>query len=127
MLGESWPDKNPESRVADVALATRWVWAPLFVLVMAVAAFRFRKMLARPLLPMLIVTWFGFQAVSLLAVNEGRYRKPLEGLLVAQVLVLCDGWVVSRRRRSRHAGGHDGSVVQVVPLAQVAAGPVDAS
>ena len=61
-----------------------------FLLVVVPAVARLRATLRQPLLPALIVIWFFFQASSLLAVNEGRYRKPLEGLLVAQVLALLD-------------------------------------
>ena len=90
MLGPSWPDSDPRSRVAQIANGMRWIWAPLFLLVVILAVARPHATLKRPLLPALIVTWFFFQASSLLAVNEGRYRKPLEGLLVAQVLALLD-------------------------------------
>jgi hypothetical protein len=40
------------------------------------------------LLPGLTLVWLVFQGLLLLSVNEGRYRKPLEGLLVAQSLVV---------------------------------------
>jgi hypothetical protein len=90
MLGESWPDSNFEWPVPRAAHNMRWIWAPLFLFVMGAAAFRYRTVLARPLLPMLIAAWFFFQALSLLAVNEGRYRKPLEGLLMVEVLVILD-------------------------------------
>lgn len=97
MAGISWPDNNDEHFMARLSMATRWVWAPLFVLLFGVAALRWRATLARPLVPALIVTWFCFQAVSLVAVNEGRYRKPLEGLLIAQALLLLD----QTRRRGK--------------------------
>jgi hypothetical protein len=97
MLGESWPDKNLDCQVVRAALAMRWIWAPLLLLVAVAAALRWRDTLCRPLVPILIVCWFVFQAVSLLAVNEGRYRKPLEGLLVVEIVVLADG----SRRLSR--------------------------
>jgi hypothetical protein len=98
MLGQSWPDNNPEFLVARAALGMRWLWAPLFLLVMGAAVARPRQTLARPLLPLLIATWFAFQAVSLVVVNEGRYRKPLEGLLIAQALVLLDSGLRFRKR-----------------------------
>jgi hypothetical protein len=101
MFGISWPDSNPEWPVARIAVAMRWVWAPLFLLVLGWAAVRFRATCARPLLPILIVTWFLFQAVSLVSVNEGRYRKPLEGLLIAELLVLLDGEIAAWSRQRR--------------------------
>jgi hypothetical protein len=103
MLGISWPDSNSEWLVARNAIAMRWVWAPLFLLILGWGAVRYRTTLARPLVPILIATWFVFQAVSLVSVNEGRYRKPLEGLLIAELLVLLDGGAAasSRQRNQR--------------------------
>jgi hypothetical protein len=106
MLGESWPDRNDDCEVAMAASHLRWIWAPLFVLIVAIGAIRWRGTLKRPLLPVLIVTWFLFQAPTLLAVNEGRYRKPLEGMLVCQLLVLLDRKRhVSRGAAARAGGG----------------------
>jgi hypothetical protein len=102
MLGESWPDNNRDCRVALAALSMRWLWAPVFVLMIVMGAVWRRVTLARPLLPVLIGAWFVFQAASLVAVNEGRYRKPLEGLLICQLLVWMDStrfsarWLVER-------------------------------
>jgi hypothetical protein len=90
MLGPSWPDNNPDYRVARVELAMRWIWLPLFLLVSIAAILRWRTTLRRPLVPMTIAVWFFFQAVSLLIINEGRYRKPLEGLLIVELLLLVD-------------------------------------
>ncbi len=90
MLGPSWPDDDPGETVAVVANAIRWIWAPLFVTVLCLClAFR-RAVLRQPIVPALICTWFIFQAATLVAVNEGRYRKPLEGLLVVQTLALVE-------------------------------------
>jgi hypothetical protein len=102
MLGPSWPDNAPGSQVAAAAMTMRWIWAPLFLLVVGAAIVRRRLVWRRPLVPTLIATWFVFQAVSLVAVNEGRYRKPLEGLLIVQVLVLLD----TRRASFRPPLGH---------------------
>jgi hypothetical protein len=90
MFGISWPDDNFDWLEVRWANGMRWGWAPVFLLVLGAAAARYRTTLARPLLPMLISVWFLVQALSLLVVNEGRYRKPLEGLLIAEMLVLLD-------------------------------------
>jgi hypothetical protein len=39
---------------------------------------------------LVIATGLFFQGWMLLVPNEGRYRKPFEGLLVCQVLLLLD-------------------------------------
>jgi hypothetical protein len=103
MFGESWPDNDTAFPMAVATLKTRWVWAPLFVVALVVFAVRFRQTRARPLVPALIGIWFVCQGVALVAINEGRYRKPLEGLLVAQVLVWCDAALEQRRARRRAA------------------------
>ncbi|HZU81761.1 MAG TPA: hypothetical protein VE987_02540 [Polyangiaceae bacterium] len=97
MLGESWPDKAPDCAVSRAALGMRWIWAPFLVVVAAAAAWRRATTRAQPLVPLLIGAWFALQAMTLLAVNEGRYRKPLEGLLIVEALVLLDGTRLSSR------------------------------
>jgi hypothetical protein len=129
MMGPSWPDSDPRSQVAQVANAMRWVWAPLFLVVVVLAIARPRATLKQPLLPVLIVIWFFFQASSLLAVNEGRYRKPLEGLLVAQVLVLLDSsrlssWRPRWRRRRAPGSAPEGDVPRPTVEEPGAAGSV---
>ncbi|HEX5127088.1 MAG TPA: hypothetical protein VFW00_10145 [Rhodocyclaceae bacterium] len=89
VMGSSWPDDQPYL-AGQMSFAFRWPWAPLLLIVTLLCARRWRDTLMRPLLPILIVTWFFLQACSLVAVNEGRYRKPLEGLLIAQVIVMWD-------------------------------------
>lgn len=101
MFGESWPDNNPAYPMARAATALRWVWAPAMLLLLALAVVRRSDTLRRPLLPLLMVTWFVFQAPSLYAVNEGRYRKPLEGLVIVQMLVVIDAALARRAARRR--------------------------
>jgi hypothetical protein len=98
MLGESWPDNNRDNPIPRAAWTMRWLWAPVAALVIIALALRPRATLRRPLVPALIVAWFLFQGVTLLAINEGRYRKPLEGLLVSQVLLLFDDRRAAPRR-----------------------------
>lgn len=100
MLGESWPDNNRAYPIARVAVGMRWIFAPMMVILLILAAVRWRATLARPLIPVLMLTWFIFQGPSLMAVNEGRYRKPLEGLVIIQVLVIADQ-ILERRRSAR--------------------------
>lgn len=95
MAGESWPDNNAEYFTARASIGTRWIWAPLMVLLLGLGLWRWRDIVAKPLVPALIVTWFCFQAVSLISVNEGRYRKPLEGLLIVQALLM---WQAMQRK-----------------------------
>ncbi|HEX3730975.1 MAG TPA: hypothetical protein VHV47_14280 [Opitutaceae bacterium] len=97
-FGDSWPDNNPGYFIGRLANASRWLWAPVLLGLLAASAVLWRDTLARPLLPAVIALWLLFQAWILLVPNEGRYRKPAEGLFVAQIVVLADQ-VAARRRR----------------------------
>jgi hypothetical protein len=94
LVSESWPQNNRDYLSGSAANVVRWVWAPLLVIV-CIGSFIRRRDLAREplpwLLPVLMAAWFVLQASSLVAVNEGRYRLPLEGLLILQGLLLLKG------------------------------------
>jgi 4-amino-4-deoxy-L-arabinose transferase-like glycosyltransferase len=100
MAGQSWPDTDPATRLGRASSAIRWLWFPALLVVLAWTAWRWREALSRPLLPLLVLAWLAVQGLSLFAPNEGRYRKPIEGLLVAQLLLIVDS---SRRRRATGA------------------------
>ncbi len=86
-FSHSWPDTDTNRFIGQCNRWTRWLWFPL-TLVCLVATIRLRHRQRERLLPALLLTWFFFQGLLALAVNEGRYRKPFEGLLVAQCLLL---------------------------------------
>jgi hypothetical protein len=94
-FSSSWPDSNRERFIGELNYRMRWIWAPLTALCLVVTLLRWKRQRER-LLPALILTWFAVQGLFPLAVNEGRYRKPFEGLLLAQCLLLAAGG--SRRR-----------------------------
>lgn len=89
-FGGSWPDSNLEPVIGRIIHWTRWIWAPLAVvcLVMTIAC---RRRQSERLLPALLLTWVIVQGFFPLSFNEGRYRKPFEGLLIAQFLLLASG------------------------------------
>ncbi|CAK0755330.1 PMT_2 domain-containing protein [Gammaproteobacteria bacterium] len=98
MVGDSWPDANQDYLSARASMDSRWLWSPLFLIIVGVGIRRWRETWQRPLLPILIVAWFLVQACSLFVVNEGRYRKPFEGLLISQLMVIID----QKRQRATH-------------------------
>jgi hypothetical protein len=107
-FGPSWPDSDTEGAlrrdVGRVNYLMRWLWAPLALACTALVALRWRRQRER-MLPVLILTWFVVQGVLPIALNEGRYRKPFEGLLVAQALVRAAAG--RARPEAVHAGGGD--------------------
>ena len=89
-FGESWPDSKKSITIQRVSYHMRWVWFPLtlFAIVMIVL---YRKALSKQyLLSWMIVCWFVFQGLLLFVPVEGRYRKPYEGLLICQILLIAD-------------------------------------
>ncbi|MEY4590884.1 MAG: hypothetical protein RL497_2960 [Pseudomonadota bacterium] len=86
-FADSWPDTRAGRLVDDVSSVMRWLWAPLFLLAVVLFVVNARKFRRNFLLPAIIAAWFIVQALIPIAINEGRYRKPLEGLLVAQLIL----------------------------------------
>lgn len=86
----TWPDTNYDRGIGLVNHWLRWIWAPLSIacLIWTIAA---RTRERERLLPALLLAWFLVQGLTPLVVNEGRYRKPFEGLLIAQCLLLASG------------------------------------
>jgi hypothetical protein len=101
-FGPSWPDSDIEGNLRrDVGRLNywmRWIWAPLTVLCLVAVALTWRQQRDR-LLPALLLTWIGVQGLAPLSLNEGRYRKPFEGLLIAQCLALAAGANARRVRK----------------------------
>ena len=96
-FSQSWPDTNPERSIGRINNWTRWVWAPLSVLCL-IATLACRRRERERLLPALLLIWFVVQGLTPLTPNEGRYRKPFEGLLLAQCLLLASSCHRARRR-----------------------------
>lgn len=91
---ESWPDSPADRAIGTWNFLMRWIWAPLGLLVLVWTMVR-RPARRERLLPALLLTWFVVQGLLPIAVNEGRYRKPFEGLVIAQWLLLASA---ARRR-----------------------------
>ncbi len=92
----SWPEMHMPGSAGLLNLWIRWIWAPLTIVCLLWAVAR-RKPERERLLPALLLTWVLFQGILPISVNEGRYRKPFEGLLFAECLLLAAG---ARRTRS---------------------------
>jgi hypothetical protein len=101
-FGHSWPDTNLERAIGRANHLSRWLWAPLTVVCLAWTILWRRRQRER-LLPALMLTWFVVQGLFPLAVNEGRYRKPFEGLLLAQCLLLAASRGARPPPRHEHA------------------------
>jgi len=87
-FGHSWPDTNRKHFFEQLSNWMRFVWAPLFIIcvVMLIRIIRKGERKHAPPLLMALLLWFLIQGVLLISVNEGRYRKPAEGLIIAAML-----------------------------------------
>lgn len=88
-FGSSWPDNNPNYFFDKLSNLTLFIWAPLFIIVISLLTKSIRQGHKRYNLPILIalLLWFIVQGLTLISVNEGRYRKPIEALLIAGLLL----------------------------------------
>lgn len=90
LFSPSWPDSHPKEPLGWLNYVTRWLWAPLifFVLDCNVRNFLKRRF---DLLPTVVTLFTLFLAFQNVATTEGRYRKPLEPLLLMNLV-----WVFRR-------------------------------
>ncbi len=107
-FGPSWPDNNTARTLDTMNVHLRWVWAPLLVVLVISICFLRKKMHKQWLLPSVLLAWLLVQGLVPLAVNEGRYRKPGEGLMIAQAFALA---AITRRRRQEEKSGTNYAVV----------------
>lgn len=87
----SWPDNDVREWDGWLSNFSRWLWAPLIVFVFAcnIREFARRRFDLLPVATMVFTMFLAFQNV---ATSEGRYRKPLEPLLLVNLI-----WAVAPR------------------------------
>lgn len=85
LFSPSWPDSNQNEWDGWLNYQLRWIWAPVmfFVLDCNVREFIRREFHLLPLSVTILMLFLMFQNV---ATTEGRYRKPLEPLLVLNLI-----------------------------------------
>lgn len=84
----SWPESLGIGLEDRMESATRWLWAPLILLVL-VGNFRFFLQRRFELIPVATTLFTLFLALQNVVTAEGRYRKPLEPLLLMNLV-----WIV---------------------------------
>ncbi|HEV7985765.1 MAG TPA: hypothetical protein VGP20_06340 [Steroidobacteraceae bacterium] len=97
LFGQSWPDNDRSSLVCWLSIWLRWLFVPI-VLCVAIACGRGIYRGREWLLPVCALLALSLLAVQREGVMEGRYRKPMEPIFVA-ALVLA--WHVRARPRER--------------------------
>ena len=93
-FGHEWPESHRDNLAGMICLWSRWIWVPIAVFnLFAGAGFLlYRKW---EFLPFVAVTLLLALVLQQSGVSEGRYRKPLEPLLVVSTIF----FMVQLRRR----------------------------
>jgi hypothetical protein len=88
LFAQSWPDAYDPLIKCQLNYWLRWIWAPmiLYTTVMNVHICRLRNWTLLPLITTLTFLFLLFQPFALI---EGRYRKPLEPLLLLNFVYLA--------------------------------------
>ena len=101
LFGQSWPDNDPNALSGLATVWTRWLWPPLMLLV-AWGVWRRAYRGWEWLLPACALGMLLSLAVQRDGIIEGRYRKPIDPLLVAAAIVL---YYRTRTHQSPQCGG----------------------
>jgi Dolichyl-phosphate-mannose-protein mannosyltransferase len=117
LFAPSWPDTTASQTHWDdwLTYVTRWMWAPLIIFLLIYNA---REFLRRrfELIPVAVTLFTLFLLLQNVATSEGRYRKPLEPLLLLNFV-----WLVGGRAAS--LGGHKAEEVVASPEAASSVAP----
>lgn len=89
LFAPSWPEFDSNEWDSQLTLYTRWMWAPLIGIVLSWNAYRIFKGRLE-LLPVATTLFTLFLVLQNVATTEGRYRKPLEPLLLMNIV-----WLIS--------------------------------
>lgn len=87
-FSESWPDSNRARTIGEINYQTRWIWALFFIACIIAAAIKWPQQKHYLMLPAIILAWFIVQGLLPISVNEGRYRMPFNGLIIAWIVLL---------------------------------------
>lgn len=98
---ESWPDSNRARWLGEVNYQLRWLWFVLGIVALGWSIAQRKHLKGQMLFPSLILAWFVVQVLLPISVNEGRYRMPFNGLIIAQ-LVLLAGLLASKSNTSEN-------------------------
>ena len=87
-FGASWPDNNKLHFIEQLAIWMRFIWLPLFFLAILLLVYQIKQGERHhsPILLAVLLSWLFFQGIMLISLNEGRYRKPIEGVLISSLL-----------------------------------------
>jgi hypothetical protein len=86
LLAQSWPDNDPNSLSGFLSVWSRWLWPPVMLFV-AWGALRRGFQGREWLLPACSLGLLAILAMQSTGIIEGRYRKPVDAVLLAAAIV----------------------------------------
>jgi hypothetical protein len=108
LFGEVWPNSDDTSFIGTASLWGRWLWPPLLLFLLYAVVKRWFVGVAW-LLPAGGLGTVALLALQTQAVTEGRFREPIDGVLMASTV--CAIYFGSRAAKLRRR--------ELVPLPQV--------
>jgi hypothetical protein len=88
-FSHSWPDSGRESGPALICLWERWIWLPLFVACVSRVLLLVRRRRELFFVPVVAAMMVLALYASQITVMEGRYRKPVEPMVVLSMFWLA--------------------------------------
>jgi hypothetical protein len=86
-FGQAWPDNDRSTVVGWLTVWIRWLW-PVVAMAVLIGMVRRRFHGREWLLPLCGLMLYGLLAIQTRGVMEGRFRKPIEPILLAALVVL---------------------------------------
>lgn len=86
-FAQSWPNSDPASLFGRLTLWTRWIWAPLILLV-AWSVMRRRYRGIEYLVPLCALGTIALLLLQNEGVMEARFREPVDAILVCSALLM---------------------------------------
>jgi hypothetical protein len=98
LFSPSWPENESRVWIDSWEPPSRWIWAPLTLFVLAgnIRLFLKRRW---DILPVAVTCLTLFLALQNVVIFEGRYRKPLEPLLLLNMVWIIATWSVGKLTR----------------------------
>jgi hypothetical protein len=96
LWGHSWPESGKESPQGWICLYERWIWFPLFVTAIVGSVMFFWNKRRFEIVPAFALFSICALASAQLAVMEGRYRRPVEPILILTLF-----WLIEQIRSSK--------------------------
>jgi hypothetical protein len=99
----SWPETGTSEWDGHLEYRTRWIWAPLILFLFVCNAREFARR-RFDLIPVAVTLFTLVMALQNAVLTEGRYRKPVEPVLLLNLV-----WVLSRKpvRSGELEGEHE--------------------